>query len=160
MKRWPKSPRIVFKCATSTYHGPNHLGLWSNAPPRHNMAQITSGCVQMRPLDIKWPQPARIVAQLASETALVLSAPHLTSCITSPHLMQAHLMHHLITHRHLSSPHGHASPHRIISPHTIAYPPDIVTEHHFMHHLISPQLTTSPHLTSCMQVCGVLPAKR
>ena len=141
---WPKSPRIVVKCATSTQHGPNHLGLWSNAPPRHKMAPTSSDCGS---------------TGLRNCTRALCSTPHFMHHLTSPHASSPH-----------ASPHHPSSPivtswscitsSHHLSPLKIACPPDIVTEHHFMHHLISPQLTTSPHLTSCMQVCGVLPAKR
>ena len=35
------------------YYGPNHLGLWCNALPEHQMALITSDCVPFR---LMWPR--------------------------------------------------------------------------------------------------------
>ena len=36
------------------HDGPDHLGLWHNALPEHQMALITSDCDGMRSLSIKW----------------------------------------------------------------------------------------------------------
>ena len=82
---------IADRCATPTtwiilqQDGPNHLGLWYNALPEHQMALITSGCVPV----------SRNIAMNYLQTWLLIDVG---GCLPITYIQSAHLSSHSLCH--------------------------------------------------------------